>query len=297
MKLGINLCFAIKRWIDPDQLAAIVRERLGLDYVQYSWDLTDPWWPEGPRDRLARAYAEAFARAGLVVESSFGGLASYTYSHFLAPTDELRALGLEHFCRAIDMTAAMGVAAAGMPLGSYSAADALDPARREEVYKHGLELLIQAARHARARGLSTLLIEPVPLATEFPSSAREALRLMRDLDGQTDVPVRLLVDWGHALFEPLFGADADMGLWMATCGDYIHSFHIQQTDGQLDRHWSFTRPGLVTPARLQAHWERYGLAEQTYFVETIYPFETPDALVLDDIAEACRLLRAQGETR
>lgn len=291
MKLGINLCFAIKRWIEPEQLAAIVRDRLGLTYVQYTWDLTDPWWPEGPRDRLAKAYADAFRRAGLTIESSFGGLASYTYNHFLAPTQELRALGQEHLRRAIDMTAAMGVAAAGMPFGSYSAADALDPARREEVYKCGRALLVELARHARERGLSALLIEPVPLGTEFPASAQDALRLMRDLDGQTDVPVRLLVDWGHALFEPLFGEDANMDLWMDTCGKYIHSFHIQQTDGQLDRHWSFTQPGVVSPARLQAHWDKYGLTDQTYFLEIIYPFEATDAFVLNDIAEATRVLR------
>ena len=81
MKLGVNLCFAIKRWIDPGELAKIVRDDLGLDYVQYTWDLTDPWWPQAVRDKLAAAYAKAFREAGLKVESTFGGLASYTYSH------------------------------------------------------------------------------------------------------------------------------------------------------------------------------------------------------------------------
>ena len=121
MKLGVNLCFAIKRWIDPGELAKIVRDDLGLDYVQYTWDLTDPWWPHAERDKLAGAYAKAFRQAGLTVESTFGGLASYTYSHFLAPSEELRRLGYEHLRRAIDMTAAMEAPAAGMPFGSFSA--------------------------------------------------------------------------------------------------------------------------------------------------------------------------------
>jgi sugar phosphate isomerase/epimerase len=290
MKLGVNLSFAIKRWIDPEQLAGIVRDMLGLQYVQYTWDLTDPWWPEAPRDRLATAYADAFRDAGLTVESTFGGLASYSYNHFLAPTEDLRRLGQEHLRRAIDMTAAMQVPATGMPFGSYSAADAVDPARREEIYKIAKELLVELTGYAKKRGLSTLLIEPVPLATEFPASARDALRLMRDLDGQTDIPVRLLVDWGHALFEPLFGDEADMDLWMAQCGDYIHAFHIQQTDGQLDRHWSFTQKGVVTPERLEQYWRRHKLTQQTYFMEIIYPFEAPDAFVLQDMAAATRIL-------
>lgn len=292
MKLGVNLSFAIKRWIEPQALAALVRDRLGVDTVQYTWDLTDPWWPAEPRDRLASAYARAFAAAGITVESSFGGLASYTYNHFLAPTDELRRLGHEHLKRAIDMTAAMECPAAGMPFGSYSAADAVDPARREEILKIAEEMWVDLADHAAKRGLAKLLVEPVPLGTEFPSTAADAARLMRDLDGRTAVPVRLLVDWGHALFEPLFGQDANMDHWMATCGRWIDAYHIQQTDGQLDRHWSFTRPGVVTPAALQAHWVRYGHTDQTYFAEFVYPFEAPDQEVLDDMIAAMTLLRA-----
>jgi sugar phosphate isomerase/epimerase len=297
MKLGVNLCFAIKRWIDPGELAKIVRDDLGLDYVQYTWDLTDPWWPQAVRDKLAAAYAKAFREAGLKVESTFGGLASYTYSHFLAPSEELRRLGYEHLRRAIDMTAAMEAPAAGMPFGSFSASDAKNPARREEIYKIARDYWIELAEHAKRQGLSKLMVEPVPLGTEFPSSARDALRLMRDLDGKTAVPVRLLVDWGHALFKPLFGDEADMDFWMATCGDYIDAYHIQQTDGLLDRHWNFTQDGIVTPERLQAYWEAHDLKDETFFSEIIYPFEATDEFVLADMIAATRLLKAAAAER
>ena len=290
MKLGVNLCFAIKRWLDPERLAAIVRDDLGVRHVQYSWDLTDPWWPAAVRDRRAAAYARAFRDAGCAIESTFGGLASYTYNHFLAPTEELRALGREHLSRAIDMTAAMGVAATGMPFGSFSAEDAADPQRRETIYQHALQSWVDLARHARQAGLQRLLVEPVPLATEFPASAQDSLRLMRDLEGNTEVPVRLLVDWGHALFRPLFGDEADMEHWMATCGAYIDGFHIQQTDGLADRHWNFTSDGLVTADGLRSFWSRHGLSTQTLFLEIIYPFEATDAFVLSDMKAGMRVL-------
>ncbi len=291
MKLGANLCFAIKRWLGGDRLASLVKEDLGLDYAQFSWDLVDPWWPAAERDRIASDYARGFKEAGLTIESTFGGLASYTYNHFLAPTPELRALGKEHLKRAIDMTSAMEVPAAGMPFGSYSAADALDGARREEIYKEALEAFVDLSRHARKSGLSMLMVEPVPLATEFPSSAADALRLMKDLDGATDVPVRLLVDWGHALFKPLFKEEADMDHWMRVCGDYIAAFHIQQTDGLLDRHWNFTREGIVTPEGLADFWKRHQLKDQTYLLEIIYPFEETDEFVLEDMKKSVQLLK------
>ncbi|WP_102960486.1 sugar phosphate isomerase/epimerase family protein [Mangrovicella endophytica] len=292
MKLGLNLSFGIKRWLGGDAMAEIVAGELGIDKVQFTWDLVDPWWPEAQRDAIARDYAEGFRKAGVAVEGSFGGLASYTYSHFLAPMPELRALGKEHLRRAIDMTAAMEVPCAGMPFGSYSAADAKDPARRETIYNEAVEAWIDLSRHAKRQGLTSLVVEPVPLATEFPSSAQDALRLMKDLDGATDVPVRLMVDWGHVLFTPLFGKDADMDLWMETVGDYIAAFHIQQTDGLLDRHWNFTREGIVTPQRLKDFWNRHKLTDQTYFLEIIYPFEETDEHVLSDMKAALALLRA-----
>ncbi|MFS2225063.1 sugar phosphate isomerase/epimerase family protein [Pantoea sp. B65] len=292
MKLGLNLSFAIKRWIGGEQLAHVIRQDLDMDCVQFTWDLVDPWWPATARNAVAREYANAFRAAGITIESTFGGLASYCYNHFLAPSATLRDLGKEHLRRAIDMTAEMEVAATGMPLGSYSAQDAVDPMRREEIYQRALQSLVDVTRYAKIRGLSTLLIEPVPLTTEFPSSVEDALRLMTDLDGATDIPVRLLVDWGHALFKPLFGEQANMEHWINHCGDYISAWHIQQTDGLLDRHWSFTQPGIVTPQRLSAFWHQQHLSDQTYLLEIIYPFEQTDDFVLRDMQEGIKLLRS-----
>nr|WP_321443339.1 TIM barrel protein [uncultured Cohaesibacter sp.] len=291
MKLGLNLSFAIKRWIEPERLAALVADDLDTRYVQFTWDLVDPSWPEAARDALARAYAKAFKNAGVIIESSFGGLASYTYNHLLAPTPELRVLGKQHLQNAIDMTAAMDVPCAGMPFGSFSADDAANPARREEIYKMALEAYVDLTRHAKKQGLSMLMVEPVPLATEFPSSAMDALRLMKDLDGQTDIPVRLCVDWGHALFKPLFGDKADMDYWMETCGSYIGAFHLQQTDGLYDRHWNFTHDGIITPQLLSDFWDRHDLKDQTCFLEIIYAFEETDEFVLSDMKEAMAMFK------
>jgi sugar phosphate isomerase/epimerase len=291
MKLGLNLSFAIKRWLGGEAMARIVKDELGFDTVQFTWDLVDPWWPVEQRDAIAREYADAFRKAGITIESTFGGLASYTYNHLLAPTPELRALGKEHLKRAIDMTSAMGVRAAGMPFGSFSASDALNPQRREEIYKEAVEAYLDLTRHAKANGLEMLYVEPVPLATEFPSSAADARRLMQDINVESAVPVRLMVDWGHALFPALFGEQADMDYWMETCGEYIGAFHIQQSDGLLDRHWNFTREGIITPERLAEFWKRHNLTDQTYFLEIIYPFEETDENVLADMKASVKLLR------
>ena len=39
--LGINNCFAVKRWPSADEWAPLIAEELGLDVVQHSLDLVD----------------------------------------------------------------------------------------------------------------------------------------------------------------------------------------------------------------------------------------------------------------
>ena len=40
-RLGINTCFAVKRWPEPGDWARIVRDELGLEIVELSLDLID----------------------------------------------------------------------------------------------------------------------------------------------------------------------------------------------------------------------------------------------------------------
>ena len=40
-QLGINTCFAVKRWPQPERWARLVRDELRLDLVQHSLDLVD----------------------------------------------------------------------------------------------------------------------------------------------------------------------------------------------------------------------------------------------------------------
>ena len=58
-----------------------------------------------------------------------------------------------------------------------------------------------------------------------------------------------------------------------------------------DRHWNFTSEGLVDAASLQAFWSRYQLTTQTQFLEIIYPFETADEVVLEDMRSGLAKLR------
>lgn len=285
MKLGLNLSFAVKRWQKPAELAKLCRE-LGAHYIQFTWDLCDPWWPEETRDAIAKEYAAAFKDEGLEITGTFGGLAAYSYPQLLAPTKELRDISVAFFKRAIDMTRAMDIDVIGTPLGGMDYEDCNDPDRRKACYDTMLELVQEIAQYGKDKGIREIMIEATPLGTEFPHSPTVALQLMKDLDGKTAIPVRLLIDWGHALYEPLLKEEADMELWLKTVGQYVSAIHLQQCDGQLDRHWDFTHDGgIVTSELMQNVTHNTGMDDVIQYLEVVPAFEAFDEDVLKGMKE------------
>jgi hypothetical protein len=83
-----------------------------------------------------------------------------------------------------------------------------------------------------------------------------------------------------------------MGIWLTTCLPYIDCFHLQQTDGQLDRHWGFTRPGMLSADLIRRTVERHNAGDRIQYVELIYPFEETDEHVYRDVRETMTMLQS-----
>ena len=289
--LGLNLSFCVKRWVTPGLWAPLVRG-MGVDCVQFSFDLVDPLWPGPLLDRLAADLRRTAAAEGVQVHSAFIGLAHYTHCQLLHPDAEVRDAA-EHWLHAAHRFAAQaGIPGVGGPLGAIAArldgteADAIPQADYDDLIRR----LHRLANAAAAEGLTALYIEPTPLRREWPWTAAQASQMARDLTGSA-VPWRWCLDWGHGTVAPLYGPGATMDPWLAALGSATGLLHIQQTDGQADRHWDFTVPGIVNPAAAAAQLQAHGFAGCPVFLEAFYPFEQPDAAVLDGITRSVALLR------
>ena len=291
MKLGLNLSFATKRWLDPRQLAKICRDELGVNKVQMTWDLIDPWWPEAQRDDIAVEYRDEFNKQGILITSTCCGLATCTYGHFLSPDKRQRRIALQYYKRGIDMTVKMGAKFLAASLGGFSAEDAIEEKRRELLYYEVLESLVELSTYAEEKGLEAIHIEQSPAPNELPNTLKSALLLMSDLRGRTKVPVLLLLDWGHILCEPLMKDEASMSLWLKECGSFVGSMHLQQTDGQYDRHWSFDQEGIVRKSDVEKILYQNGFTSMTQYLELLFPYEQSNEQVLESVKKTFHLLR------
>lgn len=293
MRLGTNLSFAVKRWVEPESWARVVKQELGLDLVQFSFDIVDPWWPVELRTSIAKRIRKAVNDEKLELHSAFVGLAHYTYNQLLHPLEEGRKASMQWYMNAIDFASELEVEAMGGPAGAVSADEFQDHDVRNERYDMLLESLGTLAEYAKNKGLKALLIEPTPLEREFPWTIEQANRMQQDLKGKTAIPIQWCFDWGHAIYKPLYAANAnDTFSWLVGLSSDIGQIQLQQSDGMLDRHWDFTyTEGIVDPGRVVEEIRKAGLAEVPVFLESFFPFEFTNQQVLESMKKTFDILK------
>src|SRR5262249_41155788 len=133
-RLGINTCFAVKRWPRPSDWAAVVRDELGLDLVQHCLDLVDTEADRADLEHQAADLRDSCADAGLTLHSTFTGLAAYSANLLLHPDRARRVRARDWYQRIIGFTAAAGALSTGGHIGAYSVADWRNPSRRDELW-------------------------------------------------------------------------------------------------------------------------------------------------------------------
>jgi len=283
LDLGINTCFAVKRWPRPEDWAPIVAGRLGLGLVEHSLDLVQTWSDSAPSQ--ARAVAVAAAQAGLTVNSTFTGLAAYSSNLLLSPDPAVRAESAAWFRKAIEFTEQLGAPATGGHVGAFSVADWRDGDRRGKLWTGLQSDLRELAGHARAHGLEALMIENLAAARE-PST----MAMIRDLVTGGDsghVPVRLALDVGHMCVPGTSGEDRDPYAWLRRMAGSAFEVQIQQSDEKGDHHWPFTpeanRAGRIDAATVVDALGESGVERLALVLEIIPPFEQDDDAVLDDL--------------
>jgi D-erythrulose 1-phosphate 3-epimerase len=280
-RIGINLSFTVKRWIEPDAWADRISS-MGLDLIQFSFDLIDPLWPASLRSSLAKSHRQAAESRGIEIHSAFVGLACYTYNNLLHPLPEGREAAKLWWRGAIETAAELGTTRVGGPLGGMSVRDANDSKKRQERLEVLRSDVLELLDFARSHGLQEFVIEPVPLTRETPHTVAEARALLADLNHF--VPVKFCVDIGHALYRPLYGDQASLEPWLSHLGDSLGLLHLQQTDGLSDSHWGLDDSrGIVKLEEVRDQLNAHNLTNLPVILEVFYAFEATDEFVLEDV--------------
>lgn len=297
--LGINTCFAVKRWPEPEQWIRLITQDLELDCCQFSLDLVDPLLDADATRAYAEETRQRAASAGLRLHSAFTGLAAYSWSQLLHPDAALRQAAMRWYERAISFTAQLGASGVGGHLGAFSVADAANAERRGQLQAELRDRLQSLERTAADNGLEFLLFENMAVPRELGHSIEEA-HWLADITTESGAPLVLCLDLGHPCALHTGTASDDYLAWLRERWPSTPVVHLQQSDRTGDHHWPFTQTynqrGLIEGSQVVAQlreWQtRPGMNDIYLFLEPIHPFEADDTLVLDELRESVRYWRA-----
>jgi sugar phosphate isomerase/epimerase len=291
--LGINLCFAPKRWPEPEEWARIVAEDFGLKDVQFTFDLMDPRAGAGVVAAYIDHTRHAVERHGIRIHSTFTGLVPYSANLLLHPEPTFRDDAKAWFKAAIDATARMGVKLTGGYFGALSMREVKDPALREARMDGWLDALRELAEYAKEKALEGLLVEHMAVWREPPTGIGEALALAAM---KTAVPLQITVDLGHMVVKGREGEDLDPYAWLRKVTPAAGCVHLQQSNERYDLHQPFTpetaKTGRIDPKKAVEAIRASGVKSAVLMFEIFHAWEEDEAKVLADIRQSVELWRA-----
>ena len=287
-RLGINTCFAAKRWPLPHDWAQKVRYDIGVDLVELSLDLMPDIGNPEQRARTADQTLGALTRYGLRAETTFTGLSAYCDNLLMHPDAERRRAALDWYLAVVDLTARLGVKGTGGHVGAMSVPDWSEPGRRAERWSGLRADLAEITGRAREAGLDYVLVENLASIRE-PSTIASVESLLTDGDDD-HVPIRLCLDLGHQCVPGTTGADRDPYAWLERFGSRLTEVQLQQSDGLADHHWPFTpehnQAGRIDPGRVLDTLAGSGADDVLLILEVIPAFEEDDEQVIRDLRES-----------
>jgi len=264
--LGINNCFAVKRWPRPDDWASIVANDLGLDLVELSLDQLEGPDTRAGRDRMAEQTRAALSRHGLRAETTFTGLAAYSLNLLMHPEAEYRAAARRWYKQVIELTAQLGANATGGHVGSLSVPDWSDPATRARRWADLRDTLAELAAYAHQAGLDHLLVEN--LVTDREPSTMALIETIVTERSVAHAPIQLCLDLGHPFVCGGSPADRDPYAWIEHFGPFTPERNAT---------------GLVDPGRVLDTLAAAGVADVLLILEVIPAFEGDDQQVISDL--------------
>ena len=300
IRLGINTCFAVKRWPEPEAWSRLVAEDLGLDAVQLSLDLLPVGFDPAPAADYVRRAKEAVAAHNIELHSLFTGLGAYSSGLLMSDSPTDRAAALAWYRRVIDLAAIAGARGAGGHVGALSIPAAADPAvvrRRHEELKRSM---LQLAKVAEDAGLDHLQFENLTVTREYGHCIEEARDLERSLRGSA-VPWVLCLDVGHPGALPPESDSKDVATWLKEPWLSTPVVQLQQAPRGSDAHGPFTiaanGQGLVKRDDVLDAIEGWNADEVFLFFEVIPSHEQPTEPLLEGLRESVEYWREGIDAR
>lgn len=248
-RLGINMGFAINKYIEPEVWGRIVDEELGLHYIQMVADLINPFWDGEYIKSQVKRIKNVTRMRGIEVESMFTS-AFTRVNHLMNPDEGARDMWYRWFEHFLEIGSELGARNAGSHFGIMTFDTYENKEKREYVLNKGIEGWQKLSWRAKELGYKELIFEPMSVPREMGNTVTGARYLMDRVNEDSGIPMKICLDVGHAP-DP---SERDPYVWVKALGADSPVIHLQQTVMNRSNHSPFTeeynRDGIIERQKL-----------------------------------------------
>lgn len=266
LKLGINLGFAINKYVEPEEWARIVSEELGLKHVQFVADLLNPFLPKDYIEEQLERIQRSIEKYGISVDSVFTS-AFTRVNHFMHPDEKARKIWLQWFKDLLSIAARLGAKTGGSHFGILTFKSYNDESTRKKLIAEGIKGWQELSFFAKELGYESLIFEPMSIPREMANTVEETLEIMERVNENCGVPMRVCLDVGHAPHPD----QRDPYPWIERLGAFSPVIHLQQAELHKSHHWPFTpennAKGIIHPDKVLKALEKSGVKESLLIFE------------------------------
>lgn len=290
-RLGINLGFAINRYPEPEVWSRIVKEELGLGYVQFVADLLNPFLPEDYVEEQLVRIRQSTEEYGIKTESIFTS-AFTRVNHMMSPDEEARKIWINWFKRFLEEGRVLGAKSAGSHFGILTF-DSMEPLeKREFLIEECVRGWQEISRYACDLGYEELIFEPMSIPREMACTVGETKELMNRVNADSAIPLLVNLDVGHAPHPD----ERDPYMWIKALAKDSPVIHLQQTELNRSNHWPFTeeynKKGIIEAGKVMELVKESGREDALFAFEISHRehWDT-DGKVIEDLKESVRYWR------
>ena len=293
LHLGVDLAFVRKRWAYGWEWAPIVRNQLGLKYVEFCSDLIDPViLSRGVRRRLAHEAKEASRKAGLTIYNMYTGLIPHCLFLLSHPDAEARKDGQRWCENLLKLSSLLGARGTGGHYDTIPYQMWKSEEKEKKATQNLIRSMVRLSEVAKRLGQEFLALEQMYTPNEKPHTLKESEEMLDEINERSSVPVYLTVDVGHVCSQNYrhSKADRDPLKWLEKFGARSPIIHLQQTPPEASHHWPFTKKynaiGRIRPDEVVDALERSGSKENYLMLEIFFSLYVNEKTILREMEES-----------
>jgi sugar phosphate isomerase/epimerase len=275
ISIGVNNCFAIGRFPEPEEWLRVVKDELDLEHVQFNFDLLDPVIIEDDIfTGKCRHIKDLADERGISIDTGVTGEVVHKFNLLMDPDPAIRRCYVRWYEKMIRAGSLLGVEGSGIYMGTLSRKDQENPERREYITRVLIEEITHLTTVSAEVGQKYLLWEPMSIPREIPCTIDGTKEILGHANRNSHVPVKLCLDVGHGYIHSGDPRDSDCYAWLEELAHLSPTIHMQQTDGKGSRHWPFTEEynkiGVVVPEKVFESIEKSGAKKAIIVFEFFY---------------------------